>query len=87
VLLLDYSFGLVFGLSHLFYLLFRRGFVVFGQVTTRRTLWIALSGIYGVMVAFGPTFLGEVGLGSGGAGAQHANCPFGWTHADNSCFK
>ena len=65
----------------------RRGFVVFGQVTTRRTLWIALSGVYGVMVAFGPTFLGEVGLSSGVAGAQHANCPFGWTHADNSCFK
>ena len=29
------------------------------------------------MVAFGPTFLGEVGLGSSSAGAQHANCPFG----------
>lgn len=59
------------------------GFVVFGQVITRRTLWIALSDVYGVMVAFGPTFLGEVDLSAGGAGAQHANCPFGWTHADN----
>ena len=61
---------------------------MFGQVTTRRTLWIALSGIYGVMVAFGPTFLGEVGVGAAnGASGQHAACPFGWTYADNSCFK
>ena len=64
-----------------------RGFVVFGQVVTRRTLWLALSAIYGVMVAFGPTVLGEVGLGVNGAGGQHAACPFGWTYADNSCFK
>lgn len=78
--------GFVFGCS--LRVLRRRGFVVFGQVTTRRTLWIALSSIYGGIMAFGPIILGEVGLGgANGAGGQHAACPFGWTYADNSCFK
>ena len=36
-----------------------------------------------------PTLLGEVGLepSCGGAGSQHASCPFGWTYADGSCFR
>eukprot|EP01046_Picozoa_sp_COSAG06_P007568 COSAG06_NODE_371_length_16707_cov_57.805576_12_plen_279_part_00 len=41
------------------------------------------------MVAFGPTFLGEVGLkgANGASSAQHASCEFGWTFADDTCFK
>ena len=40
------------------------------------------------MVAFGPTFLGEVGLeGANCATGQHASCEFGWTFADDTCFK
>ena len=66
----------------------RQGFVVFGQVVTKRTLWLATTAAYGVMVAFGPTFLGEVGLGAScGVGGQHAACPYGWTFADDKCFK
>jgi hypothetical protein len=65
------------------------GFVVFGQVVTKRTLWVGGSAFYGMMVAFGPTLLGEAGLAStcGAGGSQHASCEFGWTFADDACFK
>ena len=65
------------------------GFVVGGQVTTGRTLYLAATGIYGMVVAFGPAFMGEVGLAGscGASGGSHPNCPFGWTYADDACFK
>ena len=62
---------------------------MFGQVVTKRTLWVGASAFYGMMVAFGPTLLGEAGLAStcGVGGSQHASCEFGWTFADDACFK
>ena len=63
--------------------------MVFGQVVTKRTLWLATTAAYGAVVALGPTILGEVGLEAacGGAGGQHAACSYGWTFADDTCFK
>ena len=51
------------------------GFVVLGQVCSKRTLWLIGSGLYAAVGAFGPTLLGEFGLespasGSGMVGAQ-----------------
>lgn len=63
------------------------GFVVGGQVITKRTLWVLGTGIYGVLVAFAPTFASETGLSGSCGDAQHAACNFGWTFADDSCFK
>ena len=65
------------------------GFVVFGMVVTRRTLWLGMSALYGLTITVGPTLLKDVGLEpSCGAGrSQHASCPFGWTYADNGGFK
>ena len=63
---------------------------MFGQVMTKRTLWVGGSAFYGMIVAFGPTLLGEAGLASttcGAGGSQHASCDFGWTFADDACFK
>ena len=62
---------------------------MFGQVVTKRTLWVGGSAFYGMIVAFGPTLLGEAGLAStcGAGGSQHASCDFGWTFADDACFK
>ena len=63
-------------------------FVVFGQVVTKRTLCLAASSIYGVIIAVGPTLLGEVGLEpSCAASGQIGECPFGWTFADGACFQ
>ena len=64
------------------------GFVVAGQVITKRTLWMLATGIYSALAVFGPTLEGELGLaGSCAGGAQHAACDFGWTFADDACFK
>ena len=64
------------------------GFVVGGQVVTKRTLWILCTGTYSALAVFGPTLEGELGLtASLAGGAQHASCEFGWTFADDSCFK
>jgi hypothetical protein len=64
------------------------GFVVGGQVVTKRTLKILATGIYSAIVVFGPTLETELGLAGGSCGsAQHAACDFGWTFADDSCFK
>eukprot|EP01046_Picozoa_sp_COSAG06_P029243 COSAG06_NODE_2697_length_6436_cov_8.420546_3_plen_654_part_00 len=65
------------------------GFVVFGQVVTKRTLGLAASTIYAVAVAVSPTILAEAGLepSCGAGGGQHGSCEFGWTFADGSCFK
>lgn len=62
---------------------------MFGQVVTKRTLWLATTAAYGVMAAFGPTLLTEAGLRAscGGTEGQHAACPYGWTFADDTCFK
>ena len=45
-----------------------RGFKVAGVVTTRRTLWMACSGLYGAIGAVAPTLLGDIALGSACAG-------------------
>ena len=64
------------------------GFVVGGQVITKRTLWILGTGLYSALAVFGPTLEGELGLtASLAGGAQHASCEFGWTFADDVCFK
>jgi hypothetical protein len=65
------------------------GFVVGGVVITRRTLWLVLSGLYGLSATVGPTLLGNLGLEATctRGGAQHASCDFGWTFADDACFK
>ena len=62
------------------------GFTVFGSVTTKRTLWLVCTGIYGGLAAFGPTLLGELGMG-GQVPGQHSSCPFGWTFAEDACYK
>eukprot|EP01051_Picozoa_sp_SAG22_P025270 SAG22_NODE_7406_length_742_cov_36.537455_1_plen_210_part_10 len=56
---------------------------------TKRTLWLGASSFYSIMVAFGPTLLGEAGLevACGSGGSQHASCASGWTFADDACFK
>ena len=64
------------------------GFVIGGQVVTKRTLKILATGVYSGIAVFGPTIMREVGLaGSCAGGAQHAVCKFGWTFADDACFK
>eukprot|EP01046_Picozoa_sp_COSAG06_P026994 COSAG06_NODE_2358_length_7012_cov_4.376826_1_plen_654_part_00 len=64
------------------------GFVAGGQVITKRTLWMLGTGIYSALAVFGPTLEGELGLtASLSGGAQHASCKFGWTVADDACFK
>jgi hypothetical protein len=63
------------------------GFVVGGQVITKRTLWLAMTTMYGAVAAFGPTLLGEAGLAASCGTHQHAACDFGWTFADDACFK
>lgn len=66
------------------------GFVVAGQVVTKRTVWLAMTAMYGVVAAFAPTYLGEVGLATScvaGSSTQHPACEFGWTFANNKCFK
>ena len=56
---------------------------------TKRTLWLGASSLYSILVAIGPTLLGEAGLDAacGSGGSQHASCDFGWTFADDACFK
>ena len=64
------------------------GFVAGGQVITKRTLWMLGTGIYSALAVFGPTLEGELGLTASLANsAQHVSCEFGWTFADDSCFK
>ena len=64
------------------------GFVVGGHVVTKRTLKLLATGMYSAIAVFGPTLLGEVGLAAScSGGAQHAACDFGWTFADDACFK
>ena len=68
---------------------------MFGQVVTRRTLGIVLSSVYGVIAVLGPKMLHNSGVcptiaeisNVCGSGALHSACPFGWTFADDSCFK
>ena len=65
------------------------GFVVFGQVVSKRTLCLTASTIYSVVVLFAPTLLQELGLEAacGAGGGKVGECPFGWTFADDTCFQ
>ena len=61
---------------------------MFGQIVSKRMLWIGVSGTYGAIVAFGPVVAGVDSRGHVRLqGGQHPWCPYGWTFVDNTCFK
>ena len=67
------------------------GFVVGGQVVSKRTLGIVATGIYSIVSIFAPVLLMEVELEAECAaqlgGEQGISCPLGWSLAEGTCFK
>eukprot|EP01051_Picozoa_sp_SAG22_P015030 SAG22_NODE_1911_length_3328_cov_2.473521_4_plen_539_part_00 len=64
------------------------GFVVFGAVVTKRTMWLVASALRGAVFTLGPLLAGDAAAaGMGSSGRQHGSCPFGWEYSDGDCFK
>ena len=50
------------------------GFVVFGAVVTKRTMWLAASALWGAVFTLGPLLAGDAAVaGMGSSGGQHGS--------------